>query len=87
MVVEPPTKGQPPNNEQNARPQLVHYSEVQLHKEKDRGRVAIHREKDRVRVAIHGEKDRGRVATHEVKERGRVAIHGEKDEESESGYT
>ena len=27
----PPTKGQPPNNGQNARPQRVHYSEVPLY--------------------------------------------------------
>ena len=30
-MAEPPTKGQPPNNGQNARPQLVHYSEVPLY--------------------------------------------------------
>ena len=29
-IARPPTKGQPPNNGQNARPQRVHYSEVSL---------------------------------------------------------
>ena len=35
LVAEPPTKGQPLNNAQNARPQLVHYSEVPLYKKND----------------------------------------------------
>ena len=30
-MVEPPTKGQPPNNGQNFCPQVVHYSEVPLY--------------------------------------------------------
>ena len=30
-MAEPPTKGQPPNNGQNARPHRVHYSEVPLY--------------------------------------------------------
>ena len=34
-MAEPPTKGQPLNNGQNARPQLVHYSEVPLYKKTD----------------------------------------------------
>ena len=57
-MAEPPTKGQPPNNGQNACPHCVHYSEVPLYNSATKNFSKI--EKSRVSGFSCGKLEAGR---------------------------